>query len=96
LPVSPAEFGGGLSPVDLTLVAVLDVVVPPGVVIVSVLPVFDSWPQPTRPMAGNKRRPRTSADDRVRLMSFSLLKERIIESMVSRQAHDEPAHLTAD
>jgi hypothetical protein len=59
---------------------VLVVVVPPGVVFVSVLPlpVFDSWPQPTRPTAGNKRRPRIRANDRVRFMSFSLLKQRII------------------
>jgi hypothetical protein len=74
------------------LVSVLVVVVPPGVVIVSVLPVFDSWLQPTRPTAGNKKRPRIRADDRVRFMSFSLLKQEILESLVSGQPHDELAH----
>jgi hypothetical protein len=74
------------------LVSVLVVVVPPGVVIVSVLPVFDSWLQPTRPTAGNKKRPRIRADVRVRFMSFSLLKQEILESLVSGQPHDELAH----
>jgi hypothetical protein len=92
LPVSPAEFGGGLSPVDLTVVSVLEVVFPPGVEIVSVFAVFDSSPQPTRPIAGKKRRPRIRADDSVRFMSSALPKERIIESLASGQPHDEIAH----
>jgi len=47
----------------LTLVSEVVVVVPPGVVIVSVFPDFDSWLQPTRPTAGNKRRARIRATD---------------------------------
>jgi hypothetical protein len=61
------------------LVSEVVVVVPPGVETVSVVSLFfDSSPQPTRPAAGNERRPRIRANDRGRFMDSSLLKPRIV------------------
>jgi hypothetical protein len=50
-PVSPALFGGGLFPVDSTLSVFVVVVVPVGLVVVSLTFVADSSPQPTRQQA---------------------------------------------
>jgi len=65
-PVSPALLGGGLFPVDSTLSVFVDVVVPPGPVVVSLVFVEDSSPQPTRQQA--EKTLATIADAIVRLI----------------------------
>jgi hypothetical protein len=66
LPVSPALLGGGLFPVESTLSVFVVVVVPPGPVVVSLVVVEDSSPQPTKQQA--EKMPATIAEATVRLI----------------------------